>query len=59
MMVYRGIRYDVRRFDDGRWEWHVYFKNENAPRFGGLEESEDAAVRVSQESIDGWVESSN
>jgi hypothetical protein len=59
MRTYRGIRYDIRRFDGDRWEWHVYFKNEDAPRFGGMEESEDAAVRVSEKNIDAWVESKN
>jgi hypothetical protein len=59
MNVHRGIRYDIRRVDDGGWKWNVYFKNENTPRFGGMEKNEDAAVRASKDSIDGWVESSN
>jgi hypothetical protein len=59
MKVYRGLLYDIRRLDEGQWEWNAYFKNENAPRFGGMEKSEYAAVRASEESIDRWIESSN
>ena len=43
MKVYRGLLYDIRRLDEARWEWNVYFKNEDAPRFGGMEKSEYAA----------------
>jgi hypothetical protein len=55
MQIYRGIRFDVRRFDHGRWQWNVSFTNDNAPRFGGVEDSEDAAVRASEKKIDAWV----
>jgi hypothetical protein len=59
MKIYRGFRYDVRRVDEATWEWNVYVKNENAPRFGGMEKSEYAAERASQDSIDQWIERSN
>ena len=59
MRVYRGHRYDIRRLDEGRWEWNVFFNNEDAPRFGGMETSEYTAERASQESIDQWIERSN
>ena len=41
------------------WEWNVYFKNEDAPRFGGMAKSEYAAERASQACIDQWIERSN
>ena len=45
MKIYRWFRYDVRRVDEATWEWTVYFKNEDAPRFGGMAKSEYARCR--------------
>ena len=59
MKIYRWFRYDVRRVDEATWEWTVYFKNEDAPRFGGMAKSEYASERASQDSIDQWIQRSN
>ena len=54
MKIYRGFRYDIRRFDEATWEWNVYIKS-----LGGMEKSEYAAERASQDSIDQLIERSN